>query len=204
MQTNTQHGYGIPLAIVIAGVLISVAVFLTNGNNNSVASNTGSAHNRNQPSGEFRMPSEDDHLRGNPDAPIKIVEFSDFECPFCSRLHPTLTRIVEDNDDVAWVYRHFPLSSHSNAFSAAIASECIARVGGNNAFWNFADVAFANQRQLGNRFYEEFVQEAGLDVGAFRACLNNKEIAENDKVDVELEFKNGNKLIVPMEVKKDY
>lgn len=187
MQTNTQKGYGVPAAIVVAGLLIAGAVFFT-GNSNSndtVANNGNTGHTGTQPSGEFRMPSEDDHIRGNLDAPIKIVEFSDFECPFCGRLHPTLTRIAEENDDVAWVYRHFPLNSHTNAFSAAVASECVAKVGGNDAFWNFADSAFANQRQLGNGFYEAFVQDAGLDVNAFTSCLNDSQVASDVQEDLD-------------------
>ncbi|MEX0918791.1 MAG: thioredoxin domain-containing protein [Candidatus Paceibacterota bacterium] len=187
MKTNTQNGYGVPIAIIIAGVLIAGAVILT-GNGSGTALNgndSNSGHANTESQGEFRMPSDEDHIRGNPDAPIKIVEFSDFECPFCGRLHPTLARIVEENDDVAWVYRHFPLNSHTNAFSAAVASECVAQVGGNEAFWNFTDSAFANDRRLGNNFYESFVQTAGLDVKAFRTCLNDSEIAEAVQQDLD-------------------
>jgi len=183
-NTQTQNGYGVPVAIVVAGFLIAGAVFWT-GNSGSVVSNAGSGHTGSRSSGDLRMPSEEDHVRGNLDAPIKIVEFSDFECPFCARLHPTLTRIVEENEDVAWIYRHFPLNSHTNAFSAAVISECIARVGGNDAFWNFADTAFANQRKIGDRFYAEFVQEAGLDAGAFATCLNNKKVVADVQQDLD-------------------
>lgn len=183
MNTNTQKGYGVPAAIIVAGLLIAGAVVFSGGG--STASTTTENHAGSQPSSEFRMPSEDDHVRGSLDAPIKIVEFSDFECPFCGRIHPTLTRIVEENDDVAWVYRHFPLSSHSNAFSAAVASECVARVGGNDAFWNFADNAFANQRQLGNGFYESFVRDAGLDVNAFMSCLTDDQVASEVQRDLD-------------------
>jgi len=185
MQTNTQKGYGVPVAIVVAGLLIAGAVFFTGNSNGTVANDNNAPHMGGQPSGEFRMPNEDDHIRGSLDAPVKIVEFSDFECPFCGRLHPTLAQITEENDDVAWVYRHFPLNSHTNAFSAAVASECVARVGGNDAFWNFADSAFANQRQLGNGFYEAFIQDAGLDANAFASCLNDKKVASEVQQDLD-------------------
>jgi len=192
MKTNTQaqNRYGVPIAIVVAGLLIAGAVFWT-GSSGSVASNTAEDIKGGQPSshpaqaGGFRMPDETDHVRGNPDAKIVVVEFSDFECPFCGRLHPTLTRVVEENDDVAWVYRHFPLNSHTNAFSAAVASECIDQAGGNDVFWDFADTAFANQRQLGDRFYRGFVQEAGIDAGVFEICLNNKAVAEGVQQDLD-------------------
>lgn len=88
-----------------------------------------------------------DHVFGNRDADVFIVEYSDFECPFCSRFHPTAKQAVEQyGDKVAWVYRHFPLDTiHPNARPAAVASECVAELGGNDAFWDFTDYLFENQ-----------------------------------------------------------
>lgn len=86
--------------------------------------------------------SEADHIKGSLDAQIKIVEYSDFDCPFCSRFHATMNTIVEkyDGSEVAWVYRHLPLEQlHPNAPAIAVASECVAKFGGNEAFWKFAD-----------------------------------------------------------------
>ncbi|PIR69325.1 MAG: hypothetical protein COU47_03055, partial [Candidatus Niyogibacteria bacterium CG10_big_fil_rev_8_21_14_0_10_46_36] len=108
MQTNVQNGYGVPLAIIAAGLLIAGAVFFTGNNNGTVASDNNANNTGAQPSGEFRMPSEDDHIRGATDAKVTVIEYSDFNCSFCARLHPTLTRIVEEYDgEVNWVYRHF-------------------------------------------------------------------------------------------------
>jgi protein-disulfide isomerase len=89
--------------------------------------------------------NQDDHVRGDIKAPIALIEFSDFQCPFCSSIHTTLKRLIQEYDgQVKWVYRHFPLSSiHAEAAPAAVASECIARLAGNDAFWQFADVAFS-------------------------------------------------------------
>lgn len=182
---NMQKGYVIPIAIVLAGVLIAGAVFLTGGNNNVVVSDTGTAHTENQPSGEFRTPDETDHVRGNPDAPIAIVEFSDLECPFCARIHPTLSRIVEENEDVKWIFRHFPLSTiHSRALSAAVASECIARLGGNDAFWKFTDEAFVDQRRLGDAWYREQAVSFGIDSGAFTSCMDDQNIVVDIQTDL--------------------
>jgi len=191
MKINIKQGNSIPMAIIVAGLLVAGAVVFSGaaGESDSVAAlkNTGGQpnHAESQSPGEFRMPDETDHIRGNLDAPVKIVEFSDLECPFCARLHPTLTRVARENEDIAWVYRHFPLSSHSNAFSAAIASECVAKLGGNDAFWNFTDSAFANQRNLGSKFYEKFAQESGFDTNAFSACLNDKEIRTGIQQDLD-------------------
>jgi len=191
MRTNTQNGYGVPVAIVVAGLLIAGAVFWT-GSSGSVASNTAEGAKGGEPQGEFRMPDETDHVRGNPDAKIAVVEFSDFECPFCARLHPTLKRIVEENDDVKWVYRHFPLSIiHSRALSAAVASECVAKLGGNEAFWKFADAAFENQRRLGNNFYQELAVSYGINSEEFNSCLKDGSIASEVRADLDEVIKLG-------------
>jgi len=88
--------------------------------------------------------TEDDHIKGDLNAPIKIIEYSDFDCPFCSRFHETMDQVVSQNDDVAWVYRHFPLDQlHPNARTVAQISECVANLGGNEAFWTFTDGYFA-------------------------------------------------------------
>ncbi|MEX0917345.1 MAG: DsbA family protein [Candidatus Paceibacterota bacterium] len=186
MKTNTQGGYGIPLAIVVAGMFIAGAVIFAGGGGGTIVSDSNSSgHADALPTGEFRMPSEDDHIRGALDAPVKIVEFSDFECPFCARIHPTLTRIVEENDDVAWVYRHFPLSSiHPRALSSAVASECIAKLGGNDAFWSFAAEAFSGQRQLGDAWYREQATSFGIEASAFANCMNDRSIVTDIQADL--------------------
>lgn len=187
-HTNVKSNYGTPIAVVIAGLLISGAVLWSNGNASGTSRQQSGAQQAlvHEPSGDFRLPNESDHVRGNRDAKIAIIEFSDFECPFCARLHPTLTRIVEENKDVKWVYRHFPLSSiHSRALSAAAASECIAKLGSNDAFWNFADTAFADQRKLGSNLYEELARSAGIDSSAFNACTKDKSIASEVRADLD-------------------
>ena len=94
--------------------------------------------------GEVEPVSETDHIRGSLDAKVKIIEYSDLECPFCATLHPTLQQIMEDFDgDVAWIYRHFPLDFHPSARPLAIGSECAAQLGGNDKFWEYIDYVFA-------------------------------------------------------------
>ena len=82
-----------------------------------------------------------DHFRGNKNASVKLIEYSDFQCPYCQRFHPTMQQMLSEySDKVAWIYRHFPLDSiHPQARPAALASECVFELGGDEAFWKFAD-----------------------------------------------------------------
>jgi len=93
----------------------------------------------------IRKPSESDHIIGSPTAPIVLVEYSDFQCPFCQMIHPSLQQLVsESNGKIAWVYRHFPLYQiHPQATPAANAAECIAEQLGNDGFWKFANTLLA-------------------------------------------------------------
>ena len=87
---------------------------------------------------------DQDHVRGNRNAEVLLIEYSDFQCPYCQQFHPTTLQILDEyKDQVAHVYRHFPLDQiHPYARPAAEASECIKELGGEDAFWKFADKAF--------------------------------------------------------------
>ena len=112
-----------------------------------------------------------DHIRGNKDAKVVLIEYSDFECPFCSRHHPNMLKLMEEyGDDVAWVIRHFPLSFHPEAMPAAVASECANEQG---KFWEYADAMFENQDSLGENYYPKLAKELGLNVTSFESCLDS-------------------------------
>lgn len=180
--TRSKNSLRIAIAIVGAGALVATALFFSGRASQGLPQNPTHAPaggSQAAERGAFRLPNTtEDHVRGDPDAPIAIVEFSDFECPFCARLHPTLSRIVAENSDVQWVYRHFPLSSiHSRALGAAVAGECVAKLGGNDAFWIFADAAFANQHRLGSDLYGEVAASVGIDAPAFNLCLKDRSVA---------------------------
>ena len=160
-----------PVAILLAGVIIAGAVVFTNGRAPATAA---VANNQIPTTGtNVRAPSAQDHLVGSPDAPIVLIEYSDFQCPFCSRIDPTLKRIVaESNGQIAWVYRHLPLESlHSEARPAALASECIAEQLGNDGFWKFADRIFADQSKMSAAYYTQLAGELGADKQKFNACV---------------------------------
>lgn len=184
---NTNRGYAIPIAIVVSGLLIAGAVFLNNGDESSSSVTREGSHNtETSNSGAMRSVSaENDHIRGDIDAQITIVEYSDFECPFCGRLHPTLERVVEENPNVRWVYRHFPLSTiHRSAQSAAIASECVAKLGGNEAFWEFSDTLFQNQHALGDSFYRSEAERLGINTDDLNSCMSDTSIAAKVSADL--------------------
>lgn len=121
--------------------------------------------------------------KGPANAPITIVEFSDFECPFCSRINPTIDQVMAKyGDKVRVVFRQFPLSFHANAEKAAQASLCANEQG---KFWQLHDAMFANQRALGVDQLKAKAGELGLDAAAFGTCLDSGRHAATVKADIE-------------------
>ncbi len=126
-----------------------------------------------------RVSAERDHIYGNPDAVVSLIEYSDFECPYCKRFHATARSLVEQYDGkVNWVYRHFPLNFHNpGAQKQAEASECAAELGGNDLFWKYTDTIYERTTSGGRGFPIDalvpLAEELGLDGGAFRTCLDS-------------------------------
>jgi len=130
----------------------------------------------------------DDPARGNAKAPITIVEFSDFQCPFCSRAGPTLKQIEQAyGKEVRIVWKHQPLPFHPEALPAALAAEAARQQG---KFWEMHDKLFENQRSLSAASYEGWAKELGLDVGKFKAAMADPKVKERVLADQEL----GNKV----------
>lgn len=127
--------------------------------------------------------TNDDYIRGDKGAKVVLVEYSDYECPFCSRFHPTTTQILADYDgDVALVYRHYPLPFHPNAQAAAETAECVGKVGGQDAFWKFTDAIFAENETLGGKISPEAitasVEASGANKSKVEACVTSGEMKE--------------------------
>ncbi len=122
--------------------------------------------------------SDKDHIRGSSKVQVVLVEYGDFECPFCKRFQPTMQQVSKEyGDKVAWVYRHFPLPFHQNAQKEAEASECAAELGGNDKFWEFADKIYERTTSNGTGFPLEnltpLASELGLDGSTFQKCLDS-------------------------------
>jgi protein-disulfide isomerase len=116
-----------------------------------------------------------DHIYGNPNAPVSLIEYSDFECPFCKRFHSTAHEIIEAfQGKVNWVYRHFPLSMHNpGAQKQAEASECVGQLGGNEAFWKFTNAIYERTLSNGNGFPLTQLAPLGKEIG-----VNDKQLQE--------------------------
>ncbi len=135
-----------------------------------------------------------DHILGNPDAPITLVEYSDFECPFCKRFHPTVVDLLKNNPDkLRWVYRHYPLEFHNPvAQRQAEASECVAEIGGNDAFWRYSDLLYKRTASNGKGFpldkLQPLAEEIGVDGRAFAECMQSERMVAR----VQRDIQNGN------------
>ncbi len=132
-----------------------------------------------------------DHIRGNTAADVSLIEYSDFECPFCKRFHATPGAVLQRHRGrVNWVWRHFPLGFHDPAARReAIASECAAKLGGNAAFWKYADAIFAHTRSNGQGLAEgkseaALAEELGIGRDAFSRCIADPAIARRVDEDV--------------------
>jgi protein-disulfide isomerase len=131
--------------------------------------------------------SSKDPMWGKKDAPVTIVIWSDFQCPYCSRVEPTLQQVKEayGPDKVRMFWKNNPLPFHQNAKPAAEAAQGAFALGGNDAFWKWHDTAFKNQQALGTDSYVKWAQDSGVkDTAAFKAGLDSHKWA--DKVDKDL------------------
>jgi len=177
MPPTKRDSIAIPVAIVVAAGLIAGAIYLSSGTPNPIAEGPdGTLPTTTEP--EIRQTDENDHIRGNPNAPIMFVEYSDFDCPYCKNFHETMVRIMNEygsSGKVAWAYRHFPIAQlHPNSPKIAEASECVAELGGHPAFWTFADTVFREKPTNDSTEMArlpEFAEAAGVAKSDFESCL---------------------------------
>jgi protein-disulfide isomerase len=183
MSETKGNPYLIPISIIIAGLFIAAGVFFSGRSGEGLkkeGENTGGKATTLR-----SVDTKKDVIRGNKDAKLFIVEFSDFQCPYCRSFHESMKQVISKNSSVLWTYRHLPLTQiHPEAEPAAIAGECIAKLGGNDAFWTFADSLFENQETLGSALYLSLAKKAGISVNAFTECLNSSEVRVEISSDV--------------------
>ena len=163
-----KNSLTIPIAIVVGGIIVAGAIYfsLRPLTTNQIAGDPSLV----------RPVDSNDHIFGNPSAPVMIIEYTDFDCDFCKTFNDTLHQIVANegaNGDIALVYREFPLIEiHPNAFSHARAAECVAQTAGNDVFWKFVDVLFANQ-PVNPADYGTLASLVGISGNDFATCFAN-------------------------------
>lgn len=183
-----------PQAILLGAFLIAVAILVSGRigmTHSGMQKISDTAQNPADANLEKMAPiTADDHMRGNAKAPVTIVVYSDFECPFCKMYHSSLLQMQKeyvDTGKVLWVQRQFPLDSiHPNARSVAEASECVNEIGGGDAFWKFVDGVFAvtasNNTMKGDTLLS-VVKNIGVDTARFSTCLS--ELKYDQKITAE-------------------
>ncbi|MBT3985811.1 DsbA family protein [archaeon] len=128
---------------------------------------------------------DDDPWTGGKNADVVIVEFSDFECSFCSRASTTIDQLLDEyGNDIKVVFRDFPLSFHANAHIASEAAECAHE---QDMFWEMHDMIFANQDALDSDSLKGYADELGLDTDDFNECLDSGEMS----AEVDADFADG-------------
>lgn len=130
--------------------------------------------------------SELDHIQGDPQAPVELLEYGDFECPHCGRAYPIIKELQKEiGPSMKFIFRNFPLSKiHPHAKPAAVAAEAAALQG---KYWEMHDLLFENQKRLTSMAVLEYAQALGLDLQKFEEDLLDPKLAEN----IDAEFYSG-------------
>ncbi len=136
----------------------------------------------------YDIPIGNSPVRGNKNAPVTIVEFSDFQCPYCAQSQPVLEAVLKAYpEDVKLVYKNYPLPFHKQARNAAKASLAAEEQG---KFWEMHDLIFENYNKLSGKKFNEFAEQIGLDVNKFMADFNSNKYDIQIQIDIRL----GNKI----------
>ena len=185
---KSKTDYLLPISIIIAALLISGSWIYSAGLKNIDSVSDVKIADKTAQLEDFSQ----DHIRGNIDAPVKIVEFSDMECPFCKKFHQTMLQVMEEyekTNKVAWIYRHFPIEQlHSKAKKSAEASECAGELGGNNAFWKYLDKYFEitpSNNQIDLAELPKIAESIGLNKTQFENCLNSGKYSEKIEAQIQ-------------------
>jgi len=188
-----SRSFAVPGAIVVAGIIIAGAILYTGGfgfaaRGPAAPPAAGNQANAAAVINAAALPDDDPSL-GDPNAPVTIVEFSDFQCPYCARFFANTLGLLKDKyvktGKVRLVYRDFPLSSiHAEATGAAEAAACANEQG---KFWEYHDKIFQNQQALGAANYKQWAKAIGLDAVVFNQCVDVRKYAD----EVQKDFDDG-------------
>ncbi|OGG38301.1 hypothetical protein A3D55_02070 [Candidatus Jorgensenbacteria bacterium RIFCSPHIGHO2_02_FULL_45_20] len=189
----------LPASILVAAVLIAGSLVYSAGKRSSEKNLAQiSSGNEEQTAGIENLVTvnSDDHIRGDMDAPVQVVEFSDMECPFCKTFHDTMQKVMlKYGDKVAWIYRHAPIDSlHPKSRKEAEATECAASLGGNIKFWAYLDRLMEitpSNNGLDPAELPRIAEYVGLDKAKFESCLSSGKYADKIQADLENAVRSG-------------
>jgi len=191
MEPSTQQtSPAIPIAIICGFAMIAIAIFFTNRNDKSAA--PVAVKDTSGIQDAPRALTEADYIRGNPNAQILMIEYSDYDCPFCNQYHHTMKQIMDEygiTGKVAWIYRQFPLADiHPNSPKISEAALCVGELGGNDAFWKFSDTVYSSHgldEQTNITKLPKFAEQAGVRIEDFLGCTNSKRTEQQVVADIE-------------------
>lgn len=127
--------------------------------------------------------ADDDPSRGNADAPVTLVEFSDYACYYCSKVNPTLGQLFKEyQGKIRHVFKDLPIISKASP-KAAEAAQCVHKIQP-DLFWQYQQALFQNRKQLQPAALKKYAQNLGVDAGAFNTCLSNGEMKEKVKANM--------------------
>src|SRR5581483_5771353 len=174
-MNGDKKSLSIPVAIIVAGALVAFGIYMSGkGTTTAKPSIADQINNPAENLDTIKPIQPTDHVLGNPKSPIVIVEYSDTECPFCKQFHTTLHDLMlAYPNKIAWVFRYFPV--HKKSVNEATAQECVASLGGNDAFWKFTDSVFAatnSNDSLDPAMLPQLAAQAGVDTNAFNTCMS--------------------------------
>lgn len=192
-QLSGRNGFvlGLIIGVLAAVAAGSVLLMVTGKTLSKDDSDNLGANIPSNPSGEQQLPqkqefdiSKKNAIEGDFNAPVTLVEFSDFECPYCSRFSETGDQLLKEYPGkIRFVYKYFPLNFHANGKPSAIAAECVREVAGDETFLKYRKDLFKNQQTLGQPLYEKLAKQYGVNVAAFKKCQSSDEAAK--KVDAD-------------------
>jgi len=194
-QTSSQKDKNIrflSISIIIASVIISGSILYNNANSSNKNTAAVNQPEQNVKGNLIKVSIDDDPVLGDANAPITIIEFSDYECPFCKRsfdqVLPEIKKNYIDTGKAKLVFRDLPLSFHANAHKEAQAAECAKDQGGDSAYFKFHDAIFTQTTSNGTGLaltqLPVIANNLGLNAGQFQQCLDSGKF--KDEVDKDL------------------
>lgn len=181
---------GIALTAIVGLAIILPRAYgdskTSKNSNTTAAAPTNTAADTAPTFSDVKAVGKDDYIRGEKDAKLTLIAYSDLECPFCKTFHPTLSQLLTDyKGDVNVVFRHYPLSFHANAPKEAEATLCVGKLGGAEKYWTFVDKIFEQTTSNGTGFALDklgpLAKEVGVNQANFQKCLDNGDMTQRVK-----------------------